>query len=222
MHMEMDMDHGHHDDHHDVHRMGGVHHMGAGGVHHDVHHMGGVHHDRYGRAGCDRYGRAGFGVHDDRYGRAGYNRYGAGVHPNYHQRAYHRRQQYIPPAPMPHQMRLDADGRTFIGSYNQAFANAGKLSEAEFHTEIDQINTVFKSTASTGPAICTGATTIIMFIAGAIGIGVHMASSSMGFPLGFVFFPIGMCFCVATGVVYACSARKGLRAVNNHLAQCNT
>eukprot|EP01083_Nonionella_stella_P024257 67040_1 len=128
-----------------------------------------------------------------------------GVHHNMHHN--HNRQRYIPPAPMPHQMRFDPDGREFVGSFNHAFANAGKLSEAEFSAEIKQINAVFKSNASICPLICTGSITIIMFIAAAISIAVNYASFSMDFPIAFVFFPIGMFFCVVTAVIQTCCAK---------------
>eukprot|EP01083_Nonionella_stella_P048579 129764_1 len=128
------------------------------------------------------------------------------------------RRRYIPPTPMPNQMRLDPRpwSRKFVGPYNHTFANAGKLSEAEFEMEIKEINTVYRGRLHCArlSAICLYALSLILFI-----LSMLDQFTEYGPVMMFSGFVV---FMVAAGISY-CLVKKNmfLRAVKKHLEDCN-
>eukprot|EP01083_Nonionella_stella_P083606 231241_1 len=138
---------------------------------------------------------------------------------------------YIPPAPQPHQMRLDPTGGNislYVGSFNHAFANAEKLSEAEFNAEIQEINAVYKRNRKNRPSICIMAIAVIVWICCFIGLGIGEStpvdvdySFPAGFIVGFALMGAGMVLCFTSACVWGCSGRKAFSAVTEHLVDLN-
>eukprot|EP01083_Nonionella_stella_P217369 780476_1 len=126
------------------------------------------------------------------------------------------RRRYIPPTPMPNQMRLDPSrwSGKFVGPYNHTFANAGKLSEAEFKMEMKEINTLYRGRSGCArySPYCLYALSLILSI-------LSMLDKFTDYGTVMMFSGV-VVFVVAVCITY-CLEKKSLRDVMRHWEDCN-